>query len=93
MPCYGRTHTQENAHTHLKTYLTPGNTHTLTHSTHAHTTGGTDAIVAGVSFHGVIEEVGSFRLEVSAHLIVQCSTQLFMKEQSRSLRTAQLILG
>ena len=82
MPCYGRTHTQENAHTH-----------TQTHSTLAHTTGGTDAIVAGVSFHGVIEEVGSFRLEVSAHLIVQCSTQLFMKEQSRSLRTAQLILG
>ena len=43
--------------------------------------------------HGVMEEVGSFRLEVSAHLIVQCSTQLFFKEHSRPVCTAQLILG
>ena len=65
------------------------------HTTHTIvcTTAGTDAIVAEVSLHSVMEEVGSFRLEVSAHLIVQCSTQLFMKEHSRSLRTAQLILG
>ena len=88
----GHTHRKSHIHT-LKTYIIPGNTHTQTHSTNAHTTRGRDTIVAGVSFHGVIEEVGSFRLEVSAQLIVQCSTQLFFKEHSRTVRTAQLILG
>ena len=73
--------------------MTPGNTHTQTHmhtQPEAQTLGLLECLL-----HRVMEEVGCFRLEVSAHLIVQCSTQLFSqtKEHSRPVCTAQLILG